>query len=162
MKKIDTSSMKELIDTTIQEWEKKTLATLKKETITKLEKHKDEILLKLLGFDTEYGTRGFKLDHCNGRAGNSPLGFEIKQMHQEAIDTWLKKVDITESLEKISEVELTKIIKLSLGQYNFKSKVQETVKNLASNEVEKIAQGIIEQSIKEINDELALENLLHQ
>lgn len=162
MKKIDTSSMKELIDTTIQEWEKKTLATLKKETITKLEKHKDEILLKLLGFDTEYGTRGFKLDHCNGRAGNSPIGIEIKQMHQEAIDTWLKKVDITESLEKISEVELTKIIKLSLGQYNFKSKVQETVKKLASNEVEKIAQGIIEQSIKEINDELALENLLHQ
>ena len=162
MKKIDTSSMKELIDTTIQEWEKKTLATLKKETITKLEKHKDEILLKLLGFDTEYGTRGFKLDHCNGRAGNSPIGIEIKHLHQEAIDTWLKKVDITESLEKISEVELTKIIKLSLGQYNFKSKVQETVKNLASKEIEKIAQGIIEQSIKEINDELALENLLHQ
>ena len=40
--------------------------------------------------------------------------------------------------------------------------IQETVKNLASKEIEKIAQGIIEQSIKEINDELALENLLHQ
>ena len=87
----------QLIDTAIDKW----LAVNTPEEITKsvnstLDKHKDEITLKLLGFDKSYGDRVWKLDHCNGRAGNSPAGDYLKETQSVVVKQWLDKVPLPE------------------------------------------------------------------
>jgi hypothetical protein len=53
-----------------------------------LDKHQQQIILKLLGFDTNYNG-SWELDHCNGRAGNSAAGNYLSQIAREQIPIWL-------------------------------------------------------------------------
>lgn len=97
----------QLVDTAIDNW----LAVNTPDQITKsvhsqLNKFKDEITLKLLGFDKSYGDRTWKLDHCNGRAGNSPAGDYLRDTQSTIIKQWLDKVPLPElspsQLDKLS------------------------------------------------------------
>lgn len=74
----------------IAKWQKnQDSAKLEKEVVGLLEKSKKEIYLKLLGFDSRYGS-GYQLDHCNGRAGNSPIGQYLYDVQAKAIDEWIQ------------------------------------------------------------------------
>lgn len=86
-----------LIDTAIDKW----LAVNTPEEITKsvnstLDTFKDEITLKLLGFDKSYGDRNWRLDHCNGRSGNSPAGEYLRDTQSVIVRQWLDKVPLPE------------------------------------------------------------------
>lgn len=56
----------------------------------KLDAHAEEVMLKMLGFNRDYRGR-WEIDHCNGRAGNSPIGDFLKQVQQKAIQDWFSK-----------------------------------------------------------------------
>lgn len=74
----------------IAKWqESQNESKLEKEVVSLLEKSKKEIYLKLLGFDSRYGS-GYQLDHCNGRAGNSPIGEYLSRVQAKAIDEWIQ------------------------------------------------------------------------
>ena len=80
------------ISKAVMDWESvNTPEEIKERTHSLLNKNCDEIVLKLLGFDTRYG-QGFQLDHCNGRSGNSIAGDYIRNLQGEAIKDWLGKV----------------------------------------------------------------------
>lgn len=64
------------------------------DTIAKLEESRDEIIAKLLGFDNRW-QRGYELDHCNGRSGNSAAGDYLIQHQREAVKDWLANVDLS-------------------------------------------------------------------
>lgn len=86
-----------LIDTAIDKW----LAVNTPEEITKsvnstLDTFKDEITLKLLGFDKSYGDRNWRLDHCNGRSGNSPAGEYLRDTQSVIVRQWLDNVPLPE------------------------------------------------------------------
>lgn len=86
-----------LIDTAIDKW----LALNTPEEITrtinsKLDDYKEEITLKLLGFDKNYGDRVWSLDHCNGRSGNSPAGKYLVETQSVVVKQWLDQVALPE------------------------------------------------------------------
>lgn len=65
---------------------------LRDDIFRRLDKERDVIVLKLLGFDSSYG--GFQLDHCNGRGGNSTAGDFLKAAQSEAIKEWLSRTTL--------------------------------------------------------------------
>lgn len=64
--------------------------TIKSKVKRELDESSKEIMVKLLGFSRDY--RGYSLDHCNGRSGNSPAGDFIIQAQAEAVKEWLSTV----------------------------------------------------------------------
>ena len=78
------------------------------------------IVLKLLGFDNRWNK--WELDHCNGRKGESAAGVYLRQVQQEAIQDWLKKVKLPElnkTLSSAMKKELEENYKRYLNQYLF-------------------------------------------
>jgi hypothetical protein len=55
-----------------------------------LDKRAESVVMMLLGFDREWGGSAWKLDHCNGRAGNSAAGDWIRERAADAIRAWLE------------------------------------------------------------------------
>lgn len=84
-----------VIDTAIDKWmQDNSPEKISKEVKSKLDKYKDEITLKLLGFDKSYGEKAWKLDHCNGRAGNSAAGDYLRATQAVAIEEWLSTLTL--------------------------------------------------------------------
>lgn len=61
---------------------------LKKTIFNKLDSKRDEVMLKLLGFNDSWGK--WEVDHCNGRSGESSIGDFLKTTQQKAIKEWLE------------------------------------------------------------------------
>ena len=92
-----STELVQLIDTAIDKWlAVNTPAEITKSVTKKLNEHKDEITLKLLGFDKSYGNRVWSLDHCNGRSGNSPAGEYLKATQSAVVKQWLENVPLPE------------------------------------------------------------------
>lgn len=73
----------------VQTWqEKNSPAQIEQSVHRRLDKNRDDIVLKLLGFDSNYGGH-YKLDHCNGRSGESAAGRYLYEIQKEAVHAWL-------------------------------------------------------------------------
>ena len=69
-----------------------TPATIKERVTELLDKSREEIILKLLGFD-KCGWEGkWVLDHCNGRSGESAAGDYLRSVQADAIKEWLANI----------------------------------------------------------------------
>ena len=79
----------------------------------KLDKSRDEVLLKLLGFNKDSWKGAWTLDHCNNRSGNSIAGDYLRSVQQDAINDWLSKV----SLPKLSKTDSNKIAASFKAEY---------------------------------------------
>lgn len=87
-----------------------------------LDKNSKEIVLKLLGFNSNWGS--WELDHCNGRAGESAAGDYLRQVQKKAIDEWLSSVKlppmestVTESMINDCKAEYRRFLDLYLREY---------------------------------------------
>lgn len=79
----------------LETWKaKNTPALMTSQIHSRLDKARDQIVLKLLGFDNSYG--GWHLDHCNGRAGNSTAGDYLAQTQAAIVKEWLSTVAMPE------------------------------------------------------------------
>ena len=73
------------IEQSVDEWvQENSPAKIKKNVHEHLAKKQKEIMLKILGFEPTYGD-AYKIDHCNGRSGESVIGDYIKANLQPAI-----------------------------------------------------------------------------
>ena len=79
----------------------------------KLDKSRDEVLLKLLGFNKDSWKGDWVLDHCNNRSGNSIAGDYLKSVQQDAINDWLSKV----ALPKLSKTDSDRIAASFKAEY---------------------------------------------
>lgn len=61
---------------------------------TLLNKSKEKIVMKLMGFDAKFDGR-WELDHCNGRSGESSAGDYFKKVASEAIKDWMNRIDLS-------------------------------------------------------------------
>tara|TARA_B100001559_G_scaffold166459_1_gene139498 strand:- start:7678 stop:8169 length:492 start_codon:yes stop_codon:yes gene_type:complete len=88
-------SMLPIIVEAVQSWRGKNMASsLTQQVHSTLDKEAKQIVLKLLGFDTNYSS--YMLDHCNGRSGNSTAGDYIAGVQKEAVRNWLASVPMPE------------------------------------------------------------------
>ena len=79
----------------------------------KLDKSRDEVLLKLMGFNKDYWNGAWALDHCNNRSGNSIAGDYLRSVQQDAINDWLSKV----ALPKLSKTDSDRIAASFKAEY---------------------------------------------
>lgn len=78
----------------MDEWEREhTPEKMQKDVHALLNQSRDEIVRKLLGFNQSYGGK-WELDHCNGRAGNSPAGEYLYNTLKPIINSWLGQVEM--------------------------------------------------------------------
>lgn len=106
-----------LIEEAIQSWKDSNNPTAIKSSVKKkLDDAKENILLQMLGF--EYSYRGtFKIDHCNGRAGESMIGTYIKENVQHSLQEYMRTafpISINEdtqiALQQCTQDEFTKAL----------------------------------------------------
>ncbi|MPS58852.1 MAG: hypothetical protein E2594_17040 [Pseudomonas sp.] len=95
-------SMLPIIVEAVQSWRGENMASsLTQQVHSTLDKEAKQIVLKLLGFDKDYS--GYKLDHCNGRSGNSTAGDYIAKVQSDAVRDWLASVAMPELTDEERE-----------------------------------------------------------
>jgi len=135
--------------------------TIQKNCLNILNKSKDDILRALLGFEKDsWGRQEWKVDHCNGRAGESAAGDYLRRHQQAAIDQWLSQVDMPEmtpSMKKSMENEALDMFK---REFNRTLKVKVT--QYAEEQASAFFNTIIESQKTQVNAQMkALELLLN-
>ena len=102
-----TNSVFEYIQTieqSIDEWvQDNSPAKIKKNVHEQLAKKQKEIMLKLLGFESYYGD-AYKIDYCNGRAGQSAIGDYIKDNLQPALEEFVSNFPLELSPETMQYI----------------------------------------------------------
>ena len=78
---VNMDKVAQLIQKSRDEWAEEYLKDVPKYVDKLLSDQFDDIIKKFLGMEKRWG--GWEVDHCNGRAGNSIIGEEIKaQVHE--------------------------------------------------------------------------------
>lgn len=130
---------------------------LKKQIHTKLNRNRDTIVMKLLGFDNSWGD--MSLDHCNGRSGNSTAGDYLNAQANIVVNEWLANFippKISEELSANVSKDYEKMYKAML-----KNSIQKLAKAAADKDANRIIDKLsstafiedIEKTYKLINNE---------
>ena len=88
-------SLVPIINEAIHEWlEKQNPQAIRKKVFDTLEAAKDEVAPKLMGFNKGSFGRGWEIDHCNGRAGESTIGDYMRKHQQEGIQQFIEQLNL--------------------------------------------------------------------
>ena len=88
-------SLVPIINGAIHEWlEKQNPEAIRKKVFDTLEAAKDEVAPKLMGFSKGSFGRGWEIDHCNGRAGESSIGDYMKKHQAEGIQQFIDQLEL--------------------------------------------------------------------
>ena len=99
-------SLVPIINGAIHEWlEKQNPKDIRKKVFDTLEAAKDEVAPKLMGFNKGFFGRGWEIDHCNGRAGESIIGDYMRKHQQEGIQQFIDQLNLV-SLRPFSKGEI--------------------------------------------------------
>jgi len=87
--------------------------------LKEIKKSEQEILRKVLGFDQNvWGNRTWKLDHCNGRAGNSPIGDRLSHIAEKAVKEWEQtelQLVLTQGMKKSMQKRVNDLIERKIN-----------------------------------------------
>ena len=113
---------------------------LKKTIFNKLDSKRDEVMLKLLGFNDSWGK--WEVDHCNGRSGESSIGDFLKTTQQKAIKEWLE----TSFPLTISPKTLTSLQKRVQKEYErcIEQSLRSAVRDKADKDLENLLRKVLE------------------
>lgn len=88
---------------------------IKRDMFARMDKAQQEILLKLLGFNKDSWNGEWKLDHCNGRIGESAAGDYLRKQQAENVKAWLDQVE----LPKIPTKAIESLIKEYQDKFDY-------------------------------------------
>lgn len=95
-----------IINGAIHEWlEKQNPEAIRKKVFDTLEAAKDEVAPKLMGFNKGSFGRGWEIDHCNGRAGESAMGDYMRKHQAEGIQQFIDQLKLT-SLRPFTQADI--------------------------------------------------------
>lgn len=122
---------------------------IKARVAAKLDKSSDEIIMKLLGFDCSYMTNNvYKLDHCNGRSGNSTAGDYLKTQQEAAVKEWLYQIEMP---------KLSPELKASI-----EADMQERFNRDIRNKAYEMTQNVLAKQMKVIEEHFANSNIIEK
>lgn len=123
------------ISIAMNQWTDEQAKSIKQKVHARLDRHRDEVLLKLMGFDEEYSGK-WKIDHCNGRNGGSPIGDFLKESQDAAIREWLAQIELptmSDAFRKKIEKDLLQTYQNQISQLVFSmahAKAEKDLKHL--------------------------------
>lgn len=130
---------KSLADNSIQQLE---LAFEKK-----LETHKHNILLSLMGFaEGSWNCDKFKVDHCNGRSGESVLGDRIRTAASNALDNFILASNNSSFLYEVLQQNKAKFEQDIIKEFN--SQLNYALKKRIADEADKLAKQTVDNLLK--------------
>lgn len=111
---------------------------IRKTVIDALNAQSTSITRQLLGFEKGWDSE-WRVDHCNGRAGNTAVGDYFRQVQSQAIKEWLETV-------KMPELTPTFKKKLASEMRNeYESYLRSTARDLAIQVAKKDAATLVDQ-----------------
>lgn len=137
-----------IIVQTVEDWKSKnTPEQIKRTILSKLEHAQTQIVMKLLGFDTNtFSDRGsWELDHCNGRSGNSAAGDYLRSHSADAIKEWLSTVAMPKLTPK-QEEELRKEFAREYMRL-FKDSIRSRAAHLVSEDANKMLKDLFQEDL---------------
>lgn len=132
------------IATAMHEWSEKQVTDLKKKVFDRLDKHQEEVLLKLMGFDNRWGS-SWNIDHCNGRNGNSPIGDFLKDTQEEAIKEWLSQIKMPAMSPKFKK-NIEKDLRATYEQH-FRQRSYEIARAKANEDLDDMLEHVLKPTI---------------
>jgi hypothetical protein len=97
-----------------------------------------DVVGKLLGFDVRWGSE-WRVDHCNGRAGNSAAGDYLREKCGASVNEWLDKA--AGDLPPLPKTAIRSIV--SSYHEMLESAIRDQLYKKAQSEAEKIANSIL-------------------
>lgn len=129
----------------VMDWQaKNTEQHIHKAVHERLDKARDTIVLKLLGFNASSFEGTWELDHCNGRNGESAAGQYLRKVQSEAIQKWLEQIEIPEV--KLPATVLKRLRKNMVAEYE--SKLRQNMYALALKYAEADAKSMFDEITK--------------
>lgn len=111
------------------------------------------VIYKLMGFERTYG-KEWSVDHCNGRAGNSPIGDWIKDQFEVDVKPVIKEM-IAEILNEDFKKDVGEAIKKQISEQlryetrSFGNKViQEYIADVAKEQAEELKEFVKQYMLK--------------
>lgn len=130
-----------IVQSAIEEWnEANDPENIRDMVFSKLNQSRNEILLKLMGFDHRFGR--WEIDHCNGRSGNSVIGDILKNLYKEAITDWVKE-NYSPSLTATQKQQIQ-----STYRAHYFDHLKRAARDLAEQKAQQNAQKIVDQLAK--------------
>lgn len=130
------------------------METIRPELVKRLNKASMDIVRGFLGFEKDSWGRGeWKVDHCNGRAGESFVGTAIRKRVSTVVDDWITKnmteQRICKALEKsmkAAEAEIEEHVKKAI--YEETIRLKDTVRDQVKEKIADIVAEKLEEAIK--------------
>lgn len=136
------------IATAITEWQNAlSEEKIKKNVHKALNQSTDNLMLQLLGLESHThsdGRRTWRVDHCNGRAGESAAGDILRKWQQDAIVDFFRDVGMP-VLSELEKEDLKQEIKRRYME-NMKSAIYSEVRAAASRDLSKLIQSISQET----------------
>ena len=85
-----------------EKWAENAESNLQEMVDNLLQDRFEEFVMRVLGFEVQYANKGrtniksWRIDHCNGRSGNSAIGSLLNTMVAEKIDNLIGRMELTD------------------------------------------------------------------
>ena len=112
---------------------------LKNSVFAYLEKNKEKMIMKILGFENQWGDHSWNIDHCNGRGGESSEHDHLKKQMSKQIDEFFETVIIP----PMSIALKKKIIKDQQARIRYQ--IEKKVSVILDDQIETFAKEIVSQ-----------------
>lgn len=125
------------IEEAVEEWKQTNNTTkIKRDVAEQLSKAKNQVMLQLLGFDKDgWKQPTYRIDHCNGRAGNSIMGDYIQSNVKEAVTAFLS--DFPLELSDVQKKELKAEVHSEFSKKLYQS-IRTNMKGLIATRIKEI------------------------
>ena len=134
-----------------EEWSKNAEANIRERVNDILNKRIEELVLVLCGLSKEH-EYGWRVDHCNNRSGNSPIGNFLKESLQDRIEYLAGQITISpqdkENIEK-------SFIDAYLREY--RSQMTDYARRLAKQHAEKYIKTTAESALEGAAESIRLQ-----
>ncbi len=124
------------ISSAMHAWSKEQVEIIGPKVRERLDRHREEVLMKLMGFTTDWNGK-WEVDHCNGRNGNSNISDFLKESQEAVVKDWLSQIQLPEMTPKFK-----KNIELSLKRA-YEDEVSRSVYSMAKNKAQKDLEEIL-------------------
>lgn len=128
------------ISVAMHQWSEEQVETIGTKVRQRLDQHRDEVLMKLMGFDKDYAGR-WQIDHCNGRGGNSNISDFLKTTQEANVKEWLSQIKLpvmSPSFKRDIEKQLQ-----SMYQHEIQNMIYAMAKARANRDLEELLTTIL-------------------
>lgn len=145
------------IATAVEQWKQENTPEVIKRTVNDLlEKESKTIVLRLLGFRSDWGR--WELDNSNGRQQSSAAGEYLREHQAEAIKEFFSKVSV---IPELTSKEIAQLRKSAKETYHYR--LTDAVRTLAGEQADKDAKALVAKVVAsdQIENYLKLSRLIN-